>query len=897
MGLSDLAAYVYKYVALGDALMLNVTWCLARVLSQDRERSQAELHEVKQSTLGQVQEQERHAQALAQTHATELGRLQESEQCAVASARQSEKEAAASATEVDQLHHTVREITRQAKAAVEDGRVKVESAALGREALLQEQVLARMQLDAVATERSELAASAHDLVHYAMTAFWAGNATLPYGAQISGWLEKMSVEKSKDKRDDTAGQVAKKHSKQAKNWGRDMLDRTWKRRWFVLSGGCLYYYKSPEDASANPKGYIFLHNAQIRAAAFPSTAGQWWQGASGHGAKFVRELGEGDDLLSIRVVGHSVSLNLRAQNEAERIAWGTALQKHIAFCDYLDRCWSEADRPPPSPHLAQLLLDVAPSDGIGGQAAAQGKLTAGHTQDVKRIAVPPGSNLGAAASVELLTALLQRATHIETLALPRAVMDGAGVVGLARTALPQLRTLTELDLSEVTLRGDAVHCAGAPTAVLQALPHIGGTLATLRLDGMPLESGASSGALGGALSALETLKTLSLVDCKIGEAGFCASFGAVCPRGHHLVPEVASDCFCDGCAVRGVELIGTAFRCGGGCDYDLCSQCFSSGCHERRALPAALTTLDLRSNGLTGVRAVCGHISGNTLRVALKGGGAQAKSKKKSKAPEPGRQTITATVAVPKGERGFGMSKSFHSGATMCSTHLCVRELLHVPLTLVASVLSADCQVASFSGNGSSAAELAGVALGSRIVAVNGTPTPNKSAIASLLSPLALGAVAEFQLEMALPEPPSRPAAAKPKPPKPHESVPPTAAAANGDPPQWGSLSAALMGTPNLVRLDLGDNPLGCDGVKAILGLALADDKHHPALRHLGLTRTGIADAGLKAVAALLSKPGSTVCAVDVGGNVMTGSLVGGVGFGREGRGPAFFFEKLLLRR
>jgi hypothetical protein len=39
------------------------------------------------------------------------------------------------------------------------------------------------------------------------------------------------------------------------------------------------------------------------------------------------------------------------------------------------------------------------------------------------------------------------------------------------------------------------------------------------------------------------------------------------------------------------------------------------------------------------------------------------------------------------------------------------------------------------------------------------------------------------------------------------------------------------------------------------------------------------------------------VCAVDVGGNVMTGSLVGGVGFGREGRGPAFFFEKLLLRR
>eukprot|EP01052_Picozoa_sp_SAG31_P037355 SAG31_NODE_4811_length_2942_cov_1.685192_1_plen_106_part_10 len=88
--------------------------------------------------------------------------------------------------------------------------------------------------------------------------------------QISGWLDKMSVEKSKDNRDETAKQLAKKQSKQAKNFARDFLDRTWKKRWFVLSGGCLYYFKSPDDVSADPKGLIFLHRARLFAAAFPS---------------------------------------------------------------------------------------------------------------------------------------------------------------------------------------------------------------------------------------------------------------------------------------------------------------------------------------------------------------------------------------------------------------------------------------------------------------------------------------------------------------------------------------------------------------------------------------------------------------------------------------------------
>ena len=167
--------------------------------------------------------------------AAEVGELQESQRQAVATVQRHEQAAASSAAEAAKLRSTVREVTRQAKAAVEDGRIKAESALLGRVSLVEEQLTARSQLLSLSDARDEITAAASDMAHYAMTAFWGGTATLPYGVQISGWLDKMSVEKSKDLREDTAGQVAKKHSKQAKNWGRDMLDRTWKKRWFVLA--------------------------------------------------------------------------------------------------------------------------------------------------------------------------------------------------------------------------------------------------------------------------------------------------------------------------------------------------------------------------------------------------------------------------------------------------------------------------------------------------------------------------------------------------------------------------------------------------------------------------------------------------------------------------------------
>uniref|UniRef100_H2Y8B8 PH domain-containing protein n=1 Tax=Ciona savignyi TaxID=51511 RepID=H2Y8B8_CIOSA len=38
--------------------------------------------------------------------------------------------------------------------------------------------------------------------------------------------------------------------------------KTWKRRWFILSDNCLYYFEYPADKE--PKGIIPLENLQIR---------------------------------------------------------------------------------------------------------------------------------------------------------------------------------------------------------------------------------------------------------------------------------------------------------------------------------------------------------------------------------------------------------------------------------------------------------------------------------------------------------------------------------------------------------------------------------------------------------------------------------------------------------
>jgi hypothetical protein len=355
-----------------------------------------------------------------------------------------------SAAEAARLKQLVQQAVAQAKAAVVDGRAKVDSAMAGRADLDRQLATLRDSATVVNTIREQAAVMQDELTHYSQTAYWSGSCTAGYGVQMSGWLDKMSVEKSKDMRDETAQQMAKKQGKLAKNFARDFMDRTWKKRWFVLSGGCLYYFKGPNDVTADPKGVVFLHRARLHAAAFPTGMSK-----SGRGDRYVTPLGQGDDQLSIRVEGATVALNLKAANEDERIAWGVRLQKHIAFCEYCEQCWAEPEHPAPAAHLAQLLLDFAPGDGFGGQAKAESRLTAGHGATAQVVDLPPGTSLGATASATLLQELLLReAATLRTLRLVGVAVGGPAAVVLARAALPALEQLEELDLSQLALPTD-----------------------------------------------------------------------------------------------------------------------------------------------------------------------------------------------------------------------------------------------------------------------------------------------------------------------------------------------------------------------------------------------------------------------------------------------------------
>ena len=72
-----------------------------------------------------------------------------------------------------------------------------------------------------------------------------------------------------------------------------------------------------------------------------------------------------------------------------------------------------------------------------------------------------------------------------------------------------------------------------------------------------------------------------------------------------------------------------------------------------------------------------------------------------------------------------------------------------------------------------------------------------------------------------------------------------------------------------------------------------------PAITELSLAQCGLAEAGLRTVATLmaLANGPKSLCVVDLGANAFAGSLIEGVGFGREGRGALYQFDELKMRR
>ncbi len=699
-------------------------------------------------------------------------------------------------------------------------------------------------------------------------------------------LFKSASEKDKDQRDETAGQVAKKQSKVAKSKIADIRGSVWKKRWFVLSGGALYYYKDERDSTADPKGFFFLHDAKLQAAAFPESANTWQDRLKSKQGLAV-PLEGGDDPLALRIRGKSITLNLKAPSEAERISWGVTIQKHIAFAHYLESCWGEA-RAQPSPQLAQLLLDVTPTDGRSFQhqlaSSAGGSDTVSTAvavaalgaAEMNRVVVPAGTSLVAAASTDLLVELLGGVGGASTqiLKLARVCMSARGLYTLATKALPALQSLEDLDLGHIHLQPEdgakrvpVSHSEPAAQAVAVALPPMGASLTSLVLDGMPFGTTLPAAALGQALSALPKLSTLSLADCGLGNVGATALFGARCPAGHPMLPTSGADaleCFCDDCSERGKETIGTSYTCASGCDFDLCAACYGTRCCERQscALSPALTSLDLSCCRL--LPTDFGRVGPAALADALR---------RASKQPE----VVLKQISLSRGPKGYGMK------------------------------IGMDGTVESFVDDEPCAKD-GGVLLGSKIVSVNGTDTVDKASIAAALQAATNGGPVMFGLAMEAPAgaETAKPKPPKPKPPGPAEGVPPSGSNTASDPTKiapkeaaWGPLAASLRGATSLRTLQLrGNTGLEDNGAAALAGLVLAP-RLLPEITELGLGQCGLSEAGLRTVAMLMSLANGpkSLCVVDLGGNRLSGSLVEGVGFGRGGRGALYQFDELKMRR
>ena len=154
---------------------------VAQELNAGQETLRVELEEVKAARIAA-------AKASGDEHAAELSAALENEKLAAERASAQEAAAAAAAAEAAAAKQQTRETVRQAKAAFVDAQIKAESAFKGRKALTEEVNAARRAAKELAQEKADLETSQGTLAEYSKTAFWSGNATLPYGCQKCGWV-------------------------------------------------------------------------------------------------------------------------------------------------------------------------------------------------------------------------------------------------------------------------------------------------------------------------------------------------------------------------------------------------------------------------------------------------------------------------------------------------------------------------------------------------------------------------------------------------------------------------------------------------------------------------------------------------------------------------------------
>ena len=353
---------------------------------------------------------------------------------------------------------------------------------------------------------------AHAGLEHLASAYGTGRGDAVLGVQCAGWLERKEFCDNLN----ASGGSAKSLSGSI---GAGTM--RWKRRWAVLTGGRLSFFRSPGDAGA--VATVSLHGAVLRTAALPPPPARHEE----HGYSEIERC-EGRDYVPERHAlafrldlseGCGAKVSLRASSEADWIGWLCSLRRGVSCCNRV----AEAEER--SGLMLEMRLAAAAVKG-GDNASNQplsdtgdalnGRLLmAAYPMGVQyggtgvgcstvapsdsRLLQLSGARCSSSAPLKLLlSACLNRAVTLQTLELDRCGLSEHGAIGLA-SILPQMAALRSLSLADNNLTA-----AGLSSLLTFLLQRQGQAAGVMQQDDDSSSDGDNDA--DEAVSVLETLK-------------------------------------------------------------------------------------------------------------------------------------------------------------------------------------------------------------------------------------------------------------------------------------------------------------------------------------------------------------------------------------------------------
>ena len=342
-------------------------------------------------------------------------------------------------------------------------------------------------------------------------AYGTGRADALLGVQRAGWI--LRKESSAESNNISAGSCASQSGLR------------WKRRWAVLSGGRLSFFRGQADAQ--PLDGLSLHGAKILSAAPPPKP----PAAEQHGFISAEHLnGQKYDpnrhAFAFRLdlsEGCGARVSLRALDSGDWEGWLQALGRSATICN---RVAEAEERSALMTEMASCAGWQQAAESLGGGLSARLIHAAYGGSGARDRMVLSGADCSGCETKLLLAACLNRSADLQVLELAGCGLGEHGALAVAG-ALPQLAALTSLDLSDNGLRPSGLLSLLTFSLQRNCAPSTPDIVA-LKLDGNDLgaalvgeagEDGAcKQGAVAKVLAQITGLESLSLSRCGLGKA-------------------------------------------------------------------------------------------------------------------------------------------------------------------------------------------------------------------------------------------------------------------------------------------------------------------------------------------------------------------------------------------